>query len=130
VFVIAFDLDGVGYAFIVVFDPDGSGIFRIDLVLVWIHMRFLLYCINNTVLVFNIVFGGDTEFLSVVEVLDEYGEILRREPQFHNDEETGCVITIFDPGGNQHSPLKSLINIQTSEEKHVNTTLFMCFLLA
>jgi hypothetical protein len=26
--------------------------------------------------------------------------------------------------------LKSLINIQTSEEKHVNTTLFMCFLLA
>jgi hypothetical protein len=76
--VIAFDLDGAGYAFIVVFDPDESCMVRIDLVLVWLHMCFLL-CINNTVLVFKIVFGGDTEFRSVVEVLDEYGEILRRE---------------------------------------------------
>ncbi|KAK2399521.1 hypothetical protein QL285_049328 [Trifolium repens] len=44
--------------------------------------------------------GGDTEFLSVAKVLDEYGEILRREPRFQNDGETGYVITIFDPGGN------------------------------
>ncbi|KAK2357725.1 hypothetical protein QL285_094971 [Trifolium repens] len=114
VFVIAFDLDGVCYAFIVVFDPDGSGMVRIDLVLVWIHMRFLLCSINNTVLVFEILFGGDIEFLFVAEVLDEYGEIIRYEPQFHNDGETGRMITIFDPSGNRHSPLKSLINIQTS----------------
>jgi hypothetical protein len=45
--------------------------------------------------------------------------------KFHNDGETSCVITIFDLGGNWHSPLKSLINIQTSDEKHVNTTSFL-----
>jgi hypothetical protein len=50
--------------------------------------------------------------------------------KFHNDGETGCVITIFDLGGNRHSPLKSLINIQTSDEKHMNTTPFIRFLLA
>ncbi|KAK2420690.1 hypothetical protein QL285_031395 [Trifolium repens] len=60
-------------------------------------------CINNTVLVFEIVFdpGGNTEFPSTAKVLDEYGEILRREPRFHNEGETCCVITIFDPGGNR-----------------------------
>jgi hypothetical protein len=32
-------------------------------------------------------------------VLDDYGEILRRESRFHNNGETDRVITIFDPGG-------------------------------
>jgi hypothetical protein len=60
-------------------------------------------CINNTVIVFEIVLdpGGDTKFLSAAKVLDDYGEIIRREPRFHNDGETCCVIKIFDSGGNR-----------------------------
>ena len=39
--------------------------------------------------------------LSVMKVLHDCGEILRREPQTHNDGATDYVITVFDPGGNQ-----------------------------
>jgi hypothetical protein len=36
-----------------------------------------------------------------MKVLHDCGEILRREPQTHNDGATDYVITVFDPGGNQ-----------------------------
>ncbi|MCH98968.1 hypothetical protein A2U01_0019977 [Trifolium medium] len=43
--------------------------------------------------------------LSVAKVLDDYGEILRRESQSHNDGKTDYVITVFDPGCNhRHAP--------------------------
>jgi hypothetical protein len=47
--------------------------------------------------------GGVIELLSIVTVLDDYGEILHRESQFHNNGETDRVITIFDPGGRASS---------------------------
>jgi hypothetical protein len=57
--------------------------------------------INDTVLVFEIVFdpSGDTGFLTVAKVLDDYVEILCREHQSHNDGETNHAIIVFDPGG-------------------------------
>jgi hypothetical protein len=47
--------------------------------------------------------------LSVMKVRDDYREILRREPQTHNDGATDYVITVFDPGGN-HRLLSKLIS--------------------
>jgi hypothetical protein len=57
--------------------------------------------INDTVLVFEIVFdpSGDTEFLTVAKVLDDYVEILYREHQSHNDGETDRAVIVFDLGG-------------------------------
>jgi hypothetical protein len=57
--------------------------------------------INDTVLVFEIVFdpSGDTEFLTVAKVLDDYVEILCREHQSHNDGETDRAVIVFDLGG-------------------------------
>jgi hypothetical protein len=37
--------------------------------------------------------------LSVAKVLDDYGEILRREPQSHDEGKTDRAIIVFDPGG-------------------------------
>ncbi|CAJ2636146.1 unnamed protein product [Trifolium pratense] len=37
--------------------------------------------------------------LSIAKVLDDYGEILLREPQSHDEGKTGRAIFIFDPGG-------------------------------
>jgi hypothetical protein len=80
-----------------------EGMVHLDLNLASMCMSSLLHSISNTIIPVETVFdpGGDTEFLSATKVLDEYGEILRREPRFHNDGETGYVITIFDPGGNR-----------------------------
>ncbi|WJX53219.1 hypothetical protein P8452_39242 [Trifolium repens] len=37
--------------------------------------------------------------LSIANVLNDYGEILRREPQSHNEGKTDRAILVFDPGG-------------------------------
>jgi hypothetical protein len=46
--------------------------------------------------------------LFVAKVLDDYGEILRRELQSHYDGKTDYVITVSDPGGN-HCLLSNLV---------------------